>query len=310
MDASTDAGRLLRFESFELDVRSREPTLWRPASFDEIALALTTFWTPDEAGICARERLLEILDALDIAHGEIKKLCALQRELAERAGKEKTVVEIPAVSEELYEQIKASHGDALDAATQVVDKLERQDATAAVEQAIVEQYGPSASEGASDSQLEEAKARRAAAQLAFEKLEKAIIRERIAVHKKRPDGRGEDEIRDISIEVGVTPRTHGSAVFTRGETQALVTCTLGTADDAQKIESFEGETWKNFMLHYNFPPFSVGETGRMTGPGRREKTRGAQAGPEDGVQEERAAAEEEVAGNELERLPAATTRRG
>ena len=73
------------------------------------------------------------------------------------------------------------------------------------------------------------------------------------------------------------PRTHGSAVFTRGETQALVTCTLGTADDAQKIESFEGETWKSFMLHYNFPPFSVGETGRMTGPGRREIGHGALA---------------------------------
>ncbi len=73
------------------------------------------------------------------------------------------------------------------------------------------------------------------------------------------------------------PRTHGSAVFTRGETQALVTCTLGTADDAQKIESFEGETWKSFMLHYNFPPFSVGEVGRMTGPGRREVGHGALA---------------------------------
>ena len=93
----------------------------------------------------------------------------------------------------------------------------------------------------------------------------------------RLDGRKFDEIRNIWIETGVLPRTHGSAVFTRGETQALVTCTLGTADDAQKIESFEGETWKSFMLHYNFPPFSVGETGRMTGPGRREIGHGALA---------------------------------
>ena len=77
----------------------------------------------------------------------------------------------------------------------------------------------------------------------------------------RLDGRKFDEVRPIWIETGVLPRTHGSAVFTRGETQALVTCTLGTADDAQKIESFEGETWKSFMLHYNFPPFSVGEVG-------------------------------------------------
>ena len=93
----------------------------------------------------------------------------------------------------------------------------------------------------------------------------------------RLDGRKFDEVRPIWIETGVLPRTHGSAVFTRGETQALVTCTLGTADDAQKIESFEGETWKSFMLHYNFPPFSVGEVGFMRGPGRREVGHGALA---------------------------------
>jgi polyribonucleotide nucleotidyltransferase len=93
----------------------------------------------------------------------------------------------------------------------------------------------------------------------------------------RLDGRKFDEIRPIWIETGVLPRTHGSAIFTRGETQALVTCTLGTDDDAQKIETFEGETWKSFMLHYNFPPFSVGEVGRMSGPGRREVGHGALA---------------------------------
>ena len=93
----------------------------------------------------------------------------------------------------------------------------------------------------------------------------------------RLDGRKFDEVRPIWIETSVLPRTHGSAVFTRGETQALVTCTLGTADDAQKIETFEGEQWKSFMLHYNFPPFSVGEVGRMTGPGRREIGHGALA---------------------------------
>ena len=93
----------------------------------------------------------------------------------------------------------------------------------------------------------------------------------------RLDGRKFDEVRPIWIETGVLPRTHGSAVFTRGETQALVTCTLGTADDAQKIESFEGETWKSFMLHYNFPPFSVGEVAFMRGPGRREVGHGALA---------------------------------
>jgi polyribonucleotide nucleotidyltransferase len=104
-----------------------------------------------------------------------------------------------------------------------------------------------------------------------------VLREEVLTHGVRLDGRKFDEVRPIWIETGVLPRTHGSAVFTRGETQALVTCTLGTADDAQKIESFEGETWKSFMLHYNFPPFSVGEVGFMRGPGRREVGHGALA---------------------------------
>ena len=93
----------------------------------------------------------------------------------------------------------------------------------------------------------------------------------------RPDRRAFDEIRAISIETSVLPRTHGSALFTRGETQALVTATLGTMDDSQRLESYEGEKKKSFMLHYNFPPFSVGETGRMTGVGRREVGHGALA---------------------------------
>ena len=163
----------------------------------------------------------EILDALDIAHAAIKKLCELQRELAEKAGKEKKAYEAIKVDEDLLAQIRSSHGSQLDAATQVEDKLERQDATKAVEEAIVEQYGPPAREGATDEEQQAARERRAAAKMAFESLEKSIIRERIAVHKKRPDGRSEDEIRDITIEVGVTPRTHGSALFTRGQTQAL-----------------------------------------------------------------------------------------
>ena len=94
---------------------------------------------------------------------------------------------------------------------------------------------------------------------------------------RRLDGRKFDEIRTITIETGVLPRTHGSTVFTRGETQALVTVTLGTADDQQKVEMVDGETWKRFMLHYNFPPFSVGEVQFLRGPGRREIGHGALA---------------------------------
>src|SRR5438034_345018 len=124
---------------------------------------------------------------------------------------------------------------------------------------------------------EEEVERKTEAKAIFKELKEKVLREEVLTHGVRLDGRKFDEIRPIWIETGVLPRTHGSAVFTRGETQALVTCTLGTADDAQKIESFEGETWKSFMLHYNFPPFSVGEVGFMRGPGRREVGHGALA---------------------------------
>jgi polyribonucleotide nucleotidyltransferase len=218
----------------------------------------------------------EILDALDIAHSEIKKICALQRELAEKVGKDKTPIESPKVDEGLLSKVNASHGDALNAATQVEDKLERQDACKAVEHGILEQYGPAAPEGASEEQAKEAKANRAAAQLAFDKLEKAIIRQRIAVEKKRPDGRGEDEIREITIEAGVTPRTHGSALFTRGQTQALSVAALGTLKEEMRLDTLGLQTKKYYWHHYNFPPFSVGEAGRL-GPKRRDIGHGALA---------------------------------
>ena len=123
--------------------------------------------------------------------------------------------------------------------------------------------------------------RKVEAKAIFKELKEKVLREEVLTHGVRLDGRKFDEVRPIWIETGVLPRTHGSAVFTRGETQALVTCTLGTADDAQKIESFEGETWKSFMLHYNFPPFSVGEVGVHARPGtprsRPRRTGGAVA---------------------------------
>jgi polyribonucleotide nucleotidyltransferase len=219
----------------------------------------------------------EILDALDIAHAEIKKLCALQRELAEKAGKQKKEFVQIEVDEQLLDSIRSSHGALLDAATQVEDKLERQDATKEAEAAILEQHAPPAPEGASEEQLRAAKERAAAVQLVFDKLEKSIIRERIAVHKKRPDGRGEDEIRDISIEVGVTPRTHGSALFTRGQTQALSVAALGTLKEEMRLDTLGLETKKYYWHHYNFPPFSVGEAGRMGGVKRRDIGHGALA---------------------------------
>ena len=111
----------------------------------------------------------------------------------------------------------------------------------------------------------------------FELLREKIFRDQVLNDRIRPDHRAFDEIRKVTIETGVLPRVHGSALFTRGETQALVSATLGTTDDAQRMESYEGEQKRRFMLHYNFPPFSVGEVGRMTGVGRREIGHGALA---------------------------------
>ena len=213
----------------------------------------------------------EILDALDIAHEEIKKLCAAQRELrAERPARRRSRSRSRRSTPTLYEQIKGSHGAALDAATQVEDKLERQDASKAVEEQVLEQYS-------GDPEAETYAAYRANAQRAFDKLEKTLIRERIAVQKKRPDGRSSEEIRPISIEVGVAPRTHGSALFTRGQTQALSVVALGTTREEMRLDTLGLETTKRYFHHYNFPPFSVGEAGFMRGPKRRDIGHGALA---------------------------------
>jgi polyribonucleotide nucleotidyltransferase len=212
----------------------------------------------------------EILDALDIAHEEIKKLCAAQRELAEKAGKEKLQVDVPQVHPDLYAQIKASHGAALDAATQVEDKLERQDACKAVEEQVLAQYS-------GDPEAETYAEYRGNAQRAFDKLEKTLIRERIAVQKKRPDGRSADQIRPIDIEVSVAPRAHGSALFTRGQTQALSVVALGTTREEMRLDTLGLETAKRYFHHYNFPGFSVGEAGPMRGPKRRDIGHGALA---------------------------------
>ena len=208
----------------------------------------------------------EILDALDIAHGEIKKLCEAQHELRKKAGKEKAEVEVPQVDESLLEQVRGQYGDALNTATQVEDKLERQDATKRVEEQVLEAFG-----GEDDAE------KRQAAQLAFDKLEKTTIRQRIAVDKKRPDGRSAEEIRPISIEIGVAPRTHGSALFTRGQTQALSVVALGTTREEMRLDTLGLQTQKFYFHHYNFPPFSVGEAGRLGGPKRRDIGHGALA---------------------------------
>jgi polyribonucleotide nucleotidyltransferase len=212
----------------------------------------------------------EILDALDIAHAEIKKLCQAQRELREQSGKPKVEVAPPQVDQGMYDEIRSRFGADLDHATSVEDKLARQDATKELEERIVAEFaGDSESEGYAE--------RRKAAQLAFAKAEKDVIRSRIAVQKKRPDGRATDEIRPISIEVDVAPRTHGSALFTRGQTQALSVASLGTTREEMRLDDLGLKTQKFYWHHYNFPPFSVGEAGFMRGPKRRDIGHGALA---------------------------------
>jgi len=209
----------------------------------------------------------ELLDALEIAHEEIRKLCAAQRELAGSRGKPKTEIEEPQVDTGLLDEIRSSHGADLEAATQVEDKLARQDATKAAEEAVLAQYL------GEDAEPE----RKAAVARAFDKLEKDLIRHRIAVDKRRPDGRAPDEIREVTAEVGIAPRTHGSALFTRGQTQAYTVATLGTSREEQRLDTLGLETSKRYFHHYNFPPFSVGEAGFMRGPKRRDIGHGALA---------------------------------
>src|SRR4051812_11371883 len=215
----------------------------------------------------------EILDALDIAHGAIKKLCAAQAELRQQAGKPKAEVEVPQADPQLVEEIRERFGAALDEATATEDKLARQDATKRVEEEVLEGFAPAPPEGATPEWQE----RRQAVQLAFDKLEKEIIRQRIAVKKQRPDGRQPDQIRDIYIEVGIAPRTHGSALFQRGQTQALSVAALGTTREEMRLDTLGLQTQKFSFPHYNFPPFSVGEAGRLGGPKRRDIGHGALA---------------------------------
>jgi polyribonucleotide nucleotidyltransferase len=207
----------------------------------------------------------EVLDAIDFGHQCCKKIVAGIRELVAQAGKPKMVFTPVALDQALYDQIASQYrvelADSLD--TQKYPKLESQEKIHELKKKVIAEVP--------EEQQPEAKK-------IFEALKEQIFRELILNARRRPDGRAFDEIRPISIEIGVLPRVHGSALFTRGETQSLVTVTLGTKDDEQRLELLEiGESSKRFMLHYNFPPFSVGEVGFMRGPGRREIGHGALA---------------------------------
>jgi polyribonucleotide nucleotidyltransferase len=213
----------------------------------------------------------EILDALDIAHAEIKKVVATIEELAEKAGKEKLEIEPPQIDEGLIDEIRASHGQALVDAIATEGKLERYEAIDKVKDEVVGHYAVPADDGEVDEE------RVAEVKAAFASIEKDTIRKAIAVEKKRPDGRAQDEIRPIETEVDVSPRVHGSALFTRGETQILSNVALGTTRMDMRIDTLGLQTTKRFWHHYNFPPFSVGEAGFMRGPKRRDIGHGALA---------------------------------
>jgi polyribonucleotide nucleotidyltransferase len=208
-----------------------------------------------------------ILGAIEFAHTEIKKIVAAIEELVAKAGKPKRAFTAPVFDEAYYGELKAKIGD------RVKDALDTKTHAKTESYALIKQIKD---ELAAALPADDPTAKKKLTTY-YEHLRERTFREQVTKDRIRPDRRAFDEIRPITIETSVLPRTHGSALFTRGETQALVTATLGTADDGQRLESYEGEQKKNFMLHYNFPPFSVGETGRMTGTGRREVGHGALA---------------------------------
>ena len=208
----------------------------------------------------------EVLDAILFAHRSLVPILDLQERMAREIGKEKRVFEKKALTEEELRKIASIAEGPLAEAYAIRTKQDRTKR--------IEEIGESVRTAFTD---EERAEKWALIEYALKNLEKKFVRGTILRERKRIDGRGLTDVRPISCEVGVLPRTHGSAVFTRGETQVLVMATLGTSQDEQRIDSILGDTTKSFMLHYNFPPFSTGEVKMLRGPGRREIGHGALA---------------------------------
>ena len=209
-----------------------------------------------------------VADALEFGHAEIRKIVAAIRDLGSRVNPKKVTVKPPAFDESLYKDITQKYGERLRDAvdTQKHPKLESY--------GLVDEVKAEIMGSIDEKDLE----KRKLAYRAFERLRERIFRDDMLVRRRRPDGRAFDQVRQITCEVGVLPRAHGSALFTRGETQALATTTLGTKEDKQRLDLlFEQDVFKRFMQHYNFPPFSVGEVKFLRGAGRREIGHGALA---------------------------------
>jgi polyribonucleotide nucleotidyltransferase len=207
----------------------------------------------------------QMVGALEAAHAAIRKIVAVIDDLAKAVGKQKLTVAKKEIGADFYREVEEKVYTPLSEAMRIRGKIEQYDRV----DEVLDEFIASIPEGEIQRKTE--------AKAIFKELKEKVLRDEVLERRVRLDGRRFDEIRPIWSEVSVLPRTHGSAVFTRGETQALVTCTLGTAEDQQKIEHVEGEIYKRFMLHYNFPPFSVGEVAFLRGPGRREVGHGALA---------------------------------
>jgi polyribonucleotide nucleotidyltransferase len=205
------------------------------------------------------------LEALEFGHAALPELIAAQTGLARALGCRKAPFVSPAPDPALVAEVQARVGERVRALAFLADKEQQQATRRELEAELLAAYAAEASE------------RRREVLAILEGIEKAQMRRLILDDGRRVDGRRHREVRPITCEVGVLPRTHGSALFTRGQTQALVTTTLGTTDDEQRLDALEGEGRKRFMLHYNFPPFSVGEVRFLRGPGRREIGHGALA---------------------------------
>jgi polyribonucleotide nucleotidyltransferase len=206
-----------------------------------------------------------MLEAIELAHGEIKKIVGKIEELRSLAGKPKRTVEQEHIDSTLSDQVRAMVAGPIREAILIPNKNARQER---LDQVLSETVDKFRSEDAN---------RERHVKIIFHGLEYTEVRNMILERRVRADGRGPADIRPITCEVGVLPRAHGSAVFTRGETQSLAVVTLGTTDDEQRIDALEGEYTRTFMLHYNFPPFSVGEARPLRSPGRREVGHGALA---------------------------------
>ena len=208
-----------------------------------------------------------VVDAIEFGHTEIKKIVKAINEMRDKVGKPKRKVEPPAFDDAYYNDLKKRIG------AELADALDTKKHPKATSYTLVKELKKKL-EGELPEDDEDANKK---LDHYYETLRERIFRDQVTHQKRRPDGREFDQVREIWIEAGVLPRTHGSAIFTRGETQALVTTTLETRDEKQRLEGFEGEAKKRFMLHYNFPPFSVGEVAFLRGAGRREIGHGALA---------------------------------